>query len=355
MSIRLLLLVPVLFLATISVTMLLSIAPHQVFSQLFSFLLGIGILLLVSKLRANALLRSSPYFYGAIIAGLFFTFILGKISHGAIRWIPLGPIHIQISEFAKPVVVLLLVRFIQNTSLRTHKGLLGFFVLLMLPMGLVFLQPDLGSAMVIGVTALIVLLFSDVRLGVIVPWILFGAISVFLVWNFALYPYQKDRIQTFVTGQKASPMKNYNARQALVSVGSGEFTGRGLGHGIESNLKFLPERYTDFIFASLAEELGFVGVAVVLLLYALLFASLFSLSGNTTGIAVICGSAIAFSLFFQMLINIGMNIGLFPITGIPLPLLSAGGSSIVSVCFSIGVVISFSRLKNLEKYAIGVH
>jgi rod shape determining protein RodA len=167
-------------------------------------------------------------------------------------------------------------------------------------------------------------------------------------WFVVLQPYQKARITAFISPTEDMQGSNYNAQQALIAVGSGEFAGRGLGQGIQSHLKFLPERHTDFIFASLAEEYGFIGTSTVIILYVLLITFLIWASLHISNqIGQLFLLVVAIWIFLQATININMNIGLLPITGITLPFLSYGGSSLLGLCFTLG--IAQSLIKETQK------
>lgn len=328
-------------LGVISVTVLAGNAPSEAIGQLAFVLGGLAVYGLLQIPLGSLFWKTAPYIGAATWLGLLLTLFVGKLSHGAVRWLPLGPIHLQLSELAKPVLALILTQYIARHPLTTQRrvaGFVGLSALFVLP---VFLQPDLGSALVLIAVSLAVLWLGIRKLEMLLPWILVGLVTIVFVWQFVLYPYQRDRILSFST--KSSGGATYNARQALITVGSGKLVGRGLGHGVQSTLKFLPEYHTDFFFAALAEELGFIGVMIIIGLYLALFYLIIHGSERAVYTSKVYAYALLAALAFQMAVHIGMNMRLFPITGIPLPLLSSGGSSFLSICLGLGIL---SRLND---------
>ena len=243
------------------------------------------------------------------------------------------------SEFAKPIVALLLASYATSRPMNTQRRVCVFLLLTSMFLFPVFLQPDLGSALVLTVISIVILFLSVKKLFMLLPWFFLATCLGVFVWTSVLYGYQKDRITSFLSGEGSAA---YNAEQAYIAVGSGKLTGRGLGHGIQSQLRFLPEFYTDFFFASLSEELGFIGVLGILTLYLALFVSTLSLPTHASDFCRLATVGFVSALFFQMAVNMGMNMKLFPITGIPLPLLSSGGSSFLSICAGLGVLVRLS-------------
>lgn len=325
-------------LGVISTLMLTSIAPKEAPGQAIFVTLGIGAFWVLQLPMPRLLEKSIPIAAVITFLLLMLTLFVGRLSHGAQRWLPVGQTHVQVSEFAKPVIALFLAWYVVKFPLNSQGRLLVYFLFAGLFFAPVFLQPDLGSGLVSLVVAVTIVFMSVRRLRMLFPWFAFAAGAGFLVWNFALYPYQKDRLLAFTSGSGAA---SYNAEQALVTVGSGKLLGRGLGHGVQSQLRFLPEFHTDFFFASLAEELGALGAYLVLGIYAVLFWQLLALK-RTSKLAELATYGFVTSQFFQMSVHIGMNMRLFPITGIPLPLLSSGGSSVLAICLGFGVLVRLS-------------
>ncbi|MBI5151128.1 MAG: FtsW/RodA/SpoVE family cell cycle protein [Candidatus Pacebacteria bacterium] len=322
--------------ACLSLVMLKSIYPQGVFSQFFAFTLGFITYGITSSLPFSFWKKWSILLFILVCTSLVFTFALGKTTNGSTRWIAVGTAQFQPSQATKPILALYLC-----TLLYSKKKKIWQLVFALLPIFLVFIQPDLGTALILLVITFLSLYTCGISartLGMFVFLMsLFGTIG----WTFVFHDYQKQRLFSFLAPASDTLGQGYHAQQAIIAVGSGKFFGRGLGHGVQSSLRFLPERQTDFMFASYAEELGFVGVLLLFLLYLLFFFSLIHLSFRIhdpagKGLAL----TIVGALSVQTMMNIGMNIGLLPIAGVTLPLLSLGGSSIVSIFFALGLLAS---------------
>ncbi|HSW89715.1 MAG TPA: FtsW/RodA/SpoVE family cell cycle protein [Patescibacteria group bacterium] len=328
-----------------SVTVLASVASNEVKAQavaaLFSGLVFLGLQIPDPQFFK----RLAPGVAGIIFVLLMLTMIAGRNAKGSVRWLTLGQISVQPSEFAKPTLALLLAYFVRKYPLRTQRRVFVYFLLTLAFCIPVFLQPDFGSAMVLTAVSASILFFAIEKLRLLLPWIVLGTLGVLLIWNFALYPYQKQRILAFAHPNDAIRSSGYNAQQAMIAVGSGKLEGRGLGHGIQSQLRFLPERQTDFFFASMVEETGFVGGAIVLLGYT--FLGILALRGTQSldPFARLAIIGIGTSILFQAIIHAGMDMRLFPVTGIPLPLLSAGGSSFLATCIGLGLIMRLHTMR----------
>ena len=331
-----------LLLLVLSLTVLSSIAPDSLINQLIFSLISLTVFFIISTTDYRIFKSLSSWAYLVSLVLLLLTFIIGQETRGAARWIPLGPLQFQPSEIVKPLLILAFAGWLFQPGWGLKK-LIYLVLALAIPTGLIFKQPDLGSALVIAFTwgglifaaniPLLILAGLGISLG------LFGPVF----WHF-LKDYQRQRLLTFLNPTAAPLKAGYNALQAMITVGSGQIFGRGLGHGTQSHLKFLPERHTDFIFASLTEELGLLGASLILLLFALLLWRTLVIAHQSQDKfgQLICAGVFSF-LFIQVFINIGMNLGLLPITGIPLPLVSSGGSSILATFISLGLVQSVAR------------
>lgn len=311
-----------------------SIAPFIFPVDYIYILIGLIFLFSFSQINFDVLRYFSPMFYIVSIVLLIVTLILGEVTRGAVRWIPLGSFTFQPSEFARPFV-LLFIAHIMAVNKYNLKKLFIFSVLFFIPWILIFLQPSLG------VSILLLAGFGGILISAGFKWKYFvilslpAAILSPLVWFF-LAPYQKERILSIGV--------NYNAIQSKISVGAGGIWGRGLGQGVQTQLSFLPERHTDFVFASIAEEMGFFGALITLILLILLLYLLVKFIDNgVSRSARMFLSAVFLTLFVQIMIHVGMNMGIFPITGLPLPLVSAGGSSLMSIMIMLGIAISASK------------
>ncbi len=331
-------------LSAISILVLRSVAPTLLSKQIIFFLMGAGIFIAASKISFSQWLKVSPYLYALLIFLLLLTQVIGKVTRGAVSWIPVGPIHVEPSQLAVVSVGLLLSHYVTKHPLQNIRSLLTFGFLAGLPAVLIFLQPDLGST-VIYVMAMASLFFlSQTKVKYILGIAGLAVITIFVAWNFLLLPYQKQRVTSFINVSDHASSASYNAIQSVIAVGSGQVLGRGLGQGIQSHLRFLPERQTDFVFASFAEETGLIGSALVVGLYTSLtfFFILMGYLASHPAEKYFCFIT-ATMLAVQASINIGMNIGLLPITGITLPLISYGGSSVLTLCFQYGCVQSMIK------------
>lgn len=309
--------------------------------QFIFILTGLFFMLVFSKINYQTLKARSTTIYFLTLIVLFGVLVFGRTIRGTAGWIGFGSFHIQPVEVAKISLIIFLASFISQKKMELEETgrLIVSLILAGVMILLVIKQPDFGSAMVLVGVWLGTTLVSGISFKKIILMSVIGILIVAVGWFF-LQPYQKDRILSLVHPEKIDPRgAGYNVIQAMVAVGSGGFTGKGIGHGSQSQLNFLPEKHTDFIFASLAEELGLFGSFLVIGLYALMFyrMRLIALSApDNFSYLVTAGIMVMF--FVQVLENIGMNIGLMPVTGIPLPLLSYGGSSMIVSLSAIGIL-----------------
>ena len=337
-----------LLLSILSVVVIYSSSPTLAIQQAIFTVVGVGIYFFLRLVDYRSLLSLVKYLYYLTLVLLLVVFFLGVETRGSLRWIPLGLFNLQPSEFAKPVLILALAGF-WSVRQATWLNILKSFGLVVPFAALIFKQPDLGTTITLVFIWIVQLVCSNISFFKFSLIALLGAGSAPLGWFF-LRGYQKQRFLSFISPNLDPQGIGYNVIQSMIAVGSGQLTGRGLGRGTQSRLRFLPEFRTDFIFASIAEELGLIGSMIVLVLYAAIFYFLFKILANIDdrfGELVVIG--VASMLFVQIIINIGMNAGLLPITGITLPLLSYGGSSVVSVYIGLGLVASIERLSVKRK------
>lgn len=332
--------VPILILLSLGLTMIRSVAPESFQSQLFHAFLGLSLFFLFSRFDPRIYSRLAPHFYFLSVSGLLLTFIFGAITRGAVRWLEIGGLRLQPSELVKPLLILSLAAFLSRRETKNFKSFLVHFISVALPAGLIFAQPDLGSSLVVVFFWLSMLYVSGPAgrlFKSLVPLVfLFPPLSWLL-----LRPYQRERLLTFLNPFRDPLGSGYNIIQSMVAVGSGGLWGRGLGHGSQSHLQFLPERHTDFIFASLSEELGFLGSLFLVAVYGWLLLQIFKkISRQTDSYPRLIAAGIFSLFFFQFFINVGMNLGLMPVTGITLPLVSYGGSSLLSSLIALGIAAS---------------
>ncbi len=319
-----------------------ALVTDHFYRQLASILLGIILMLIFSFFDYRALSPYSTKLYFAMIAILFLVLIFGATVRGTTGWIGSGNFHIQPVEAAKIIMIIFLASFLskKKTKLSETAKIAVSVLLVFIPVFLILRQPDFGSAAVVAGIWGGMLFVSEISKKNIL--LLFLAIAIVAGGSyFFLKDYQKERLYNFVNPSNDPLGSGYNVAQSMVAVGSGGIFGKGLGHGPQSQLNFLPEKHTDFIFAAIAEELGLLGSLFVIFLFGVLLYRIKKtarLARDNFGYLLAVGVMIMF--FLQILINIGMNMGLNPVAGVPLPLLSYGGSSIVAVLVGLGIVQS---------------
>jgi rod shape determining protein RodA len=286
--------------------------------------------------------------YAAVVLLLLVVIPLGTEARGSQRWIDLGPVTFQPSELGKLLVVLAVGGFLADRVRRVGelRTVLVTIALAVAPALLVFWQPDIGTSLVYGAALLAMLFIAGARwlhVAALLAIVVVGAGSV--VWLLpsvgvdVLEPYQRDRLTAFVDRSSDPQGASYNVQQSILAVGAGGLRGRGIENATQTNLDYLPEHETDFAFASLAEQRGFVGAAILLLLYLLIvWRGLRVVTYATDAYSAIVAGAIVFALLFQVFVNVGMTMGMAPVTGIPLPFVSVGGSSLVTSLLAVGVL-----------------
>lgn len=311
--------------------------------QLVAVLLGMGVVSLLALSNYRLLSNYALVAYGFGVMLLIGVLIWGHDIRGAQGWFVFGPVSFQPVELMKVALVISLATFFGERARRVF-GLRELFLSLsitLVPVFFVMLQPDLGSAFILMGIWFILAVFAGLPLRYVLCLVGLLVVVSVIAWFFFLAPYQKARIMTFVDPTYDPLGQGYNVNQAMIAIGAGGWFGRGLGFGSQSQLRFLPESQTDFIFAVIAEELGFFGVVLVLGGFALLFIRLFqavqNARDNYTAYLLLGVAAI---LFLQLLVNVGMNLGVFPVTGIGLPLVSYGGSSLIFLMSLFGIAQS---------------
>jgi rod shape determining protein RodA len=296
--------------------------------------------------------KISGILYIIVVLSLIAVWFLGHSVKGSTRWINLAFFQLQPAEFAKLAIVIIMAKFLDASreKIKDIRYILLSAVYVAIPAILVLIEPDLGSAIVIFVIWLGLLSVSKMNKKHLAILLLSAVVLSIFSWSFVLKPFQKERIYTFLNPSKDPTGSGYNVMQSIIAVGSGSLTGRGVGRGFQSQLKFLPERQTDFIFASTAEELGLFASIFILLMFGIILLRLIRIARQARdnfGMYLTLG--IFFMLLVQVVINIGMNIGLLPVTGIPLPFFSYGGSSLLTTMLSLGLVQSvMARQKALR-------
>jgi rod shape determining protein RodA len=309
--------------------------------QVIYVVLGFVLLWIVTRIDYHTLLSQVPLFYGLTIAALLLTFAVGRTVFGGRRWIPLlGGFHFQASEFAKLVIILLVARFVSGIKKDRieARDLVKLSAVVGVPAVLVLLQPDLGTSLTYLPVLAVGLFLGGLRWQQAVTILVILALVAPFGW-YVLRDYQKSRLISFLDPERDPRGSGYQTIQSTIAVGSGGVWGRGVTKGSQTQLRFLPVPHTDFIFASFAEEHGFVGVVVMLGLYLLLVMQIVQnaqAAPDRAGIYICMG--VATLVLFHVLVNVGMVVGRMPVVGIPLPWMSAGGSNTLSMFMMLGLV-----------------
>ena len=311
--------------------------------------IGLAVMISVPYVGYRPFLSMAYLFYGFSIVLLILVAIIGQKHLGAARWLTLGPLVIQPSEFAKLETLLALVNYLgsHNPVENQFKTVMGALAIIAVPFILVMKQPDLGSALLFIPMALAIFFLWGIRWRFLIAGFGTLAFAIPFAWEL-LKEYQKKRILVFLNPNLDPLGSGYTAIQSKIAVGSGGLWGKGYLAGTQTQLQFVPEHHTDFIFCVIGEELGFLGSLLVLFLYAYLFNAIFLVMEHTTDIkAKLLSGGILALIFAHVVINIGMTIGLMPIAGVPLPLISYGGSSFVMTCMGLGLVLSVYRERSI--------
>jgi rod shape determining protein RodA len=314
-------------------------------SQVRVMILGMGVFFLASVLDYRIWLRFAWLFLGLGVIAVVGVHFAGTVVKGSRRWIGFGGVVVQPSEFVKVAVILALARYVHD---RDHEGVgvvgrlirSGAFVASIL---LIAWQPDLGTASLCSLICVSVTLLSAKRVWPIFAAGAAGAAALPLLWNYALHPYQQKRVLTFLDPSTDPSGAGWHARQSIFAVGSGRLAGKGYLHGTQNHLNFLPEHWSDFPFSVWAEEWGFAGSALLLGLYLFLILWIVNVASQARDRfgATLC-LGVAGMIFWHVLVNIGMVIGLAPVVGVTLPLVSHGGSSVLTILIGLGLVGSVS-------------
>lgn len=304
--------------------------------------ISICIFIIFALLDYTILKTYSTYIYFFSIALLIVTLLFGTTLRGTSGWLDLGIFYVQPVEIVKIFMIIFLAHFISEKrgEIGEVSSIVVSFFLVSIVSLLILLQPDFGSAIVLYGIWFGMIFVSGIKKRYLLSFILFGATILMVAWSF-FAPYQRARIVNFLHPELDPQGTGYNVLQSIIAVGNGGMFGQGFGHGSQSQLNFLPEKHTDFIFATIAESVGFFGILVLLILFGVLFSRFYFIAGQSRdafGYFLIVGVMALFLI--HVTINVGMNIGVMPVTGIPLPLVSYGGSSLVSFMIGCGIVMS---------------
>lgn len=303
---------------------------------------------IMAQIDLKFLLRWSPWFYCIGIILLLLIFIIGVDAKGAKRWLSLGFIRFQPSEALKIAVPVVLSAYLSSRALPPNlKSVSVCLFIILVPAVLILKQPDLGTAILISSSGLIVLFLAGLRWRFMAGALMVLLASAWPIWQWVLKPYQKERILTLFNPEADRLGAGWNTIQAKISIGSGGIDGKGWLAGTQSQLDFLPESHTDFIIAVLAEEFGLVGVLSLLLLYLLIVLRGLSIAWNAQNtFGRLLAGSITLTFFVYVFVNIGMVSGLLPVVGVPLPLVSLGGTSLVTLLLAFGILMAISTEKS---------
>lgn len=343
------LLLLLLALSGLSLFVIASAAPDLVEGQLLRLGLAFATLIATAHLPPYLFRRWAYPFYLATLALLAAVLLFGVTIKGAQRWLDLGLFRFQPAELAKLTVPVALARLLAEGELPPDgKRFALAALLLLLPLLLIAKQPDLGTALMVAASGGAVLFLAGIPWRLILALLLLGLLAAVIGWEYLLYDYQRDRILLFLDPYRDPLGKGYHAIQAMVAVGSGGLTGKGWRQGSQTQLDYLPEPHTDFIFAVVAEEFGFLGAALVVLLYLLLFLrGLWLASRSERPFARLLIGGLISTFFLNGFVNMAMVVGLLPIVGVPLPWFSYGGTSLLVQAVGFGIMMSLGRRRSL--------
>jgi len=314
--------------------------------QFYWMLFGIAISLTVCSRDYHVLEDISYWFYGVLVLLLIAVLVIGRRSMGATRWLNLGFFNIQPSELMKIVIIVTFARFFNNfhsVGNLTVKDVLIPLSLLALPVALIMKQPDLGTATLVALIALSMVMYVGLRWYTIVTFVCVAIPMAWLGWAFVFRPYQKNRVLDFLDPERSRLGSGYHIIQSKIAVGSGGLTGKGFAKGTQSQLRFLPEQHTDFAFSVFAEEWGFIGCLLLIAIYFMLILWGLNIANRCNdrfgGLLAIGVTAM---FFWHIIINMGMVMGMFPVVGVPLPFFSYGGTSMITSMVGIGLLQNIS-------------
>lgn len=342
-------------LAAVGVTMLYSAANGSwhpwALNQLLRFGIGLVVMITLALVDVKYFMRYAYIFYFGVLLLLIIVEVGGHIGMGAQRWINLGFIKLQPSELMKIALVLALARYFHGTSLQnieTMRGIMVPLLMVLVPSLLVMTQPDLGTALMLVFTAGAMFFAVGVQLWKFGIVLLGGIISLPIAWNL-LHDYQQNRVLTFLDPERDPLGAGYHIIQSKIALGSGGVFGKGFLKGTQSHLNFLPEKHTDFIFTMLSEEFGMIGAIFVVLVNILILAYSYAFALRTTSyFGKLAAVGLATNFFLYVMINMAMVLGLIPVVGVPLPLISYGGTVILSVMAAFGIILSVNINRNIN-------
>ena len=328
---------------------------NLVYRQLIHLALSTSVMLVIAQVPPILMLRFTPILMILGIILLILVLFFGSSGGGAQRWLDVGVVRFQPSELMKIIVPMTIAAILSQKTLPPKPlPVIVSLASVSLVVLLIARQPDLGTSLLIGASGIYVLFFSGVRIVLIkIQWLnILVIFSTFIgglifAWNYLLIAYQKRRIMTLFNPESDPLGSGYHIIQSKIAIGSGGFTGKGVAKGSQSQLDFVPEQSTDFIFSVLAEEMGFLGFLLLITIYSLIIYRCLSLSLSCEdNFSRLLGASLSFVFFTYIFVNIGMVSGLLPVVGVPLPLISYGGSSLITLMASFGIIMSIHKHKS---------
>lgn len=310
---------------------------------------GLAVMFVIAQIPPRILKMWAPFLYLVAIGLLLAVLLFGESSKGAQRWINIG-IRFQPSEMMKLAMPMMVAWYFAEKALPPRfKELIVGLILVFVPTIMIMMQPDLGTSLLIASSGLFIIFFAGIKWRYILSAAIAGVVMVPIMWFFVMHDYQKGRVLTFLNPERDPLGAGYHIIQSQIAIGSGGVSGKGWLKGTQSQLEFLPERTTDFIFAVLAEEFGLIGVGVLLALYLFIIIRglQISLQAQDT-FSRLLGAAITLTFFVYLFVNIGMVSGLLPVVGLPLPLISYGGTSMVTLLAAFGILMSIKTHRRLH-------
>lgn len=316
--------------------------------QIANFAIAFVVMCVFAQIPISRYKSLAPWMFGSILFLLIFVMVSGVVSKGAQRWLNLGFWRFQPSEIMKIVMPIMLAWYLRNKTFPLYfRDLLICCIIILLPAALIAKQPDLGTSLLVSATGFFVLLLAGVSWQIIIGSFILFAIASPIVWHF-LHDYQRTRVLVFLSPESDPFGSGYNIIQSKIAIGSGGWLGKGWMHSTQAHLQFLPEHSTDFIFSVFSEEFGFLGVLVLLAVFCCIVGRCLYISAyaQDTFSRLLVGS-LALSFFTYVFVNIGMVAGILPVVGVPLPLISYGGSSILTIMISFGIIMSAQTHRKL--------
>lgn len=301
-----------------------------------------GVMFMLAQIPPRNLRAWTPWLFGIGVAMLVAVWVFGEMGKGAQRWLDLGVVRFQPSEMMKLLVPMMVAWFLAEKSLPPRPWhLLAVALIIGVPMVLIIKQPDLGTALLVGSAGFFALFFGGIRWRILLGLGGLAAAAAPLMWHFVMHDYQRQRVLTFLNPESDPLGSGYHIIQSKIAIGSGGIFGKGWLNGTQSHLDFLPERHTDFIFAVYGEEFGLIGIVVLLLVYLfIILRGLYIATQAQDTYSRLLAGSLSLTFFVYLFVNTGMVSGLLPVVGVPLPLVSYGGTSMVTLMAGFGILMS---------------